>query len=214
MKLDDIGSYDRDVRFWRNLNYLFFFVLILCACGMTVYLNAKQDENIARKRIVIDQENRPLIATERALTRDERFLQYRRFWSDWYQAAIGFDASSFEKGGKLDQALNCMTKDAGTAFYIREFKEKPLAQEVRENNWRTEAKVLRVEFVANTSPVKGQVFGVQTLIRPSGSQSRRMNVNFVIHDVGVTYENPYGVMIEELDIFDNTPLRDSTNYER
>ena len=205
MKVNEINSYRKD----SNLLKWILAVMLFLSIGGNVFMYQQNIEflkSIGNKRIVVDKENNTWVATYRELSTEERKAQYAKhvvLWSDlmWQHK----DAVSMDQ--HLDAALDLGGESIEKAYNYY-YVEKGIERLVKENNWRTEVKLMSPpEVNMTTTPVEGVAKFHWTLFDSKGGEiwTRNMNFKFTLRDVAVTYGNPLGAFLE-INVFDDSKV--------
>jgi hypothetical protein len=207
MKLDSLTRYDREFNRTKLLYGLITLAAVI-ALPIMYYWSLQQIEKASSSAYITDPSYRSFLAIRRPLTLVERAYQYESHARDVWEQMWNVDKNT------LDAQVNLALRKADQsleAIYKEYFIEKGLEQKIKESNWSSELTVASCHINADTFPITGLLQARWRIVRPGGSDIRHLDIQFSVQDAGIAPENPYGAILREIDIIDNTRFEENTN---
>ncbi|MFN4083978.1 MAG: hypothetical protein ACK4K9_10125 [Bacteroidia bacterium] len=135
---------------------------------------------------------------------ESRVYEYRNhvkmFYSYWY----AFDQNNFKEN--IEKGLY-LVGDCGKSLW-KKYQEESLERKVMENNLIVKVDIKEVKIDINSIPVKGVVYAIQKVKRPSGEIARHLDAVFDLYDVSRSDVNPHGVLIENFEIINSEVINE------
>lgn len=186
-------------------------VLIIAQVGMVAYLYVNSQNQISKLTdtvIVIDPTTGRAAVGERTYARDPliRKWEYEDQVNNLYQSLFAFDLNNYD--ANIDRGLRLLdTKSA--QFIYSEYNEGGVERRVKEDLWQFSVYVDSVLIDNSVSPALGVCYARQQIRRKNGAAlTRNVFSRFNFQDVSKSRQNVHGVIITDLDIFNQqTVLR-------
>ena len=166
---------------------------LLLSTGVGFYFMISEI-NKANSRIwVLDRKGHISSADETNMYNPEtRIFEYRDQVRNFYKLWYALDEESYHRN--TEEGLH-LVGECGKEL-LNVYKEADLFRKLQEGNLKSTVEIEKIEINMNTSPISGLLYGIQTVRRPKGQGSRRMDAEFELYDVKRGDNNSHGVKIE------------------
>lgn len=190
--LNELTNYRSAFTLVKSLALVSIVLSFLTSAGALIYA-LRVAERASNTIYIMDNSGQMTSAAKTNLNDPRsREIEYRahikRFYTLWYQ----FDEGNFLENTEAGLYLvgNC-GKELKLAY-----DQEDLYKKLQKFNMRCTVRIDSISLNTSALPVSGSVFGVQTVMRPTGSLERRMDCSFDILDFDRSENNPHGIKLE------------------
>jgi len=189
------------------IKWAFLIVIVLCvgstAYGL-IYMNDRIDE-YRQSIVVLDRNNMTYIGEVETLSAERRRGQIKRhvemFWQLFWNVSQSRD--NIEKS--VNMALE-LTDNSGVRLYEKYYEVQNMSNFLYENAANSFVNIEEVQLDMSVYPYKGLIKSVHELETAFGNSLRRMDATFEIKNYPVSYENPAGAQIMNIEVFNEETI--------